>query len=383
MTACWAVGGLLALVAALHVLQHAPRSAWCFRWLPLPFWCYVLPAVLVSAGWLPAGEPSYAWVTRWLLPFALGLLLLGVDLPAVARTGRHALGAAAVGALGVCAGSVLWTWAGHAHLGAEAWKGAGALAGTWTGGSLNLLALQQVLDIPDDVFAPLILVDAVIAYGWMALLVTLSGYQTPINRWLGAEVRDLQVGEGASRPPRRPAQALGSAAAVGLSALLMLLSAAIAARLPPTALVGSRSAWMILVLTTLALAGSLHPALRRIAADGERLGLILLSVVLAGLGAQASLAAFRDAAGWLAVGAGVALVHGVLLLAVGRWRHIPLGVLATASQANFGGVVSGPLVGAVYHRALAPVGLLLAVAGNAVGTYLGWVTAHAVRWLAR
>jgi uncharacterized membrane protein len=94
--------------------------------------------------------------------------------------------------------------------------------------------------------------------------------------------------------------------------------------------------------------------------------------VLAATGAQASLTALAAAPAWLLFGVITVLVHGVLLFAVGRWLRLPIGLLATASQANVGGVVSGPLVGAVYHQALAPVGLLLAMAGNAIGTYVGW-----------
>ena len=43
----------------------------------------LLPVLFVAAGWLPAGDPIYAATTRLALPFALALLLLGVDLPAV------------------------------------------------------------------------------------------------------------------------------------------------------------------------------------------------------------------------------------------------------------------------------------------------------------
>jgi len=56
-------------------------------------------------------------------------------------------------------------------------------------------------------------------------------------------------------------------------------------------------------------------------------------------------------------------------------------MLATASQANIGGLVSAPLVGAVYHQSLAPVGLLLAMAGNALGTYAGMLAAWLSRWM--
>jgi uncharacterized membrane protein len=103
--------------------------------------------------------------------------------------------------------------------------------------------------------------------------------------------------------------------------------------------------------------------------------------VLAATGAQADLRALWSAPAWLLVGAGVALLHGLSLLLAGRMLRIPLGILATASQANLGGMVSAPLVGAVYHQSLAPVGLLLAMAGNALGTYIGWCAALLCRSL--
>ena len=58
-----------------------------------------------------------------------------------------------------------------------------------------------------------------------------------------------------------------------------------------------------------------------------------------------------------------------------RWRvrllRAPLFFFAAASQACVGGYSSAPLVAAIYHPAMAPVGLLLAVLGNVLGTYLG------------
>ena len=86
---------------------------------------------------------------------------------------------------------------------------------------------------------------------------------------------------------------------------------------------------------------------------------------------------------WLAVGAGWMVIHASLLMLGGRLLRVPWAVLATASQANVGGVVSAPLVAAVYDRRLMPVGLLLAVAGNACGTYLGLLAAAIGRFMVR
>ena len=44
-------------------------------------------------------------------------------------------------------------------------------------------------------------------------------------------------------------------------------------------------------------------------------------------------------------------------------------VVATGSMANVGGAASAPVVAGVYHPAMAPVGLLMAVAGYILGIY--------------
>lgn len=374
---------LCAMVGLILWAERRPRWQRLFRWLPVPLWCYAAPMVAVHLGWLPpesASSPIYRGLTTLLLPIALALLLLPADLPGILRTSRRALLAAVIGGVGIVVGAPLGVWLLRADLPAEAWKGAGALAGTWTGGTMNLLALRSVLDAPDAVFAPLIIVDAVVAYGWMAILVGLSAHQRPINAWLRAQ--DLP------RAPASPTEPAGRRApntrwlssallAVGLAWIAGVLARA----LPGTSLVSSSSGWAVLLVSTFALALSLAPAIRRAAADGPRLGAPCLCLVLAATGAQASLEALWSAPAWLLVGAVVVLVHAGLLLGAGRLWRLPLGVLATASQANLGGVVSAPLVGAVYHESLAPVGLLLAVGANALGTYLGIGAASVSRWL--
>ena len=67
--------------------------------------------------------------------------------------------------------------------------------------------------------------------------------------------------------------------------------------------------------------------------------------------------------------------HAVLLLVVRRLLRAPIFFLAVGSQANVGGAASAPVVAAAFHPALAPVGILLAVAGYVLGTYAALVGA--------
>jgi uncharacterized membrane protein len=360
--------------------------------------------MLASAlGWLPRAHPAYRLMTDQLLPFSLSLLLLGLDVSDVLRAGRQALLAATIGATGIVFGTALGAWWLAPQLPPDAWKGAGALAGTWTGGTMNLLALRAILQTPETMFAPLVVVDAVIAYGWMALLVAASGSERTINRWLGAgesaggteaardTARSLFAQRGTPEAAsRRPRSVDADGVSGGWAALLAggLLSVGLAlgarsaaARLPTSILVSSAAGWTVLLVSSAAIGLSLMPRVRSISRRSQALGFPCLYVVLAATGAQSSLGALASAPVWVVLGAWTVAVHGALLLAAGRIFRIPLGILATASQANLGGVVSAPLVGAVYHESLVPVGLLLAMAANMLGTHLGLLSAALCRWL--
>ena len=381
MSGWWPLALLVFLVIAILFASHLLALAPIFRWLPVPLWCYMVPMIAVTVGWLPSGSTTYRALNDRLLPFALGLLLLGMNLPSVVRTGWRALAATAIGSASIVLGAPLVAWMLRAFLPAEAWKGVGTLAATWTGGSMNLLALRTLLQTPEPIFASLIIVDALIAYSWMALLVALASQQAPIDRWLQA--RALNATAAQSSPPsfERSSSTKRDILLSAVYALGLTLGAqALAARLPLTPLVNSRSGWAVLLVTTAALGASTIQPLRQLGQRAPSLGYPCLYVVLASVGAQASLSALRSAPVWVALGVGVAFLHGITMLVGGRLLRLPLGVLATASQANLGGVVSTPLVGAVYQHELAPVGLLLAIGCNAVGTYLGLFSAWLCRW---
>ena len=379
------VAALLFIVALILFASRLDSLRGVFHWLPVPLWCYALPMVAVAIGWLPSGDPVYRSLTNQLLPLALALLLLGVDLPSVLRTGGAALIAFAGGALGVVIGAPLAVWLLRAHLPPEAWTGAGSLAGTWTGGTMNLLALRVLLQTPEHIFAPLVVVDALLAYSWMALLVAGSGLQTPINRWLRAPSHagagDSTSTSTAQARASRPSHWLAVTASAALALALAASARSLAPHLPAFQLVSSSSGWAVLLVTTAALGLSLHPAIRHAGVHGSELGYGSLYIVLAATGAQGNLGVLWSAPVWIVVGVIVIALHAGVLVLVGRLCRIPLGILSTASQANIGGVVSGPLVGAVYHQSLAPVGLLLAMAGNALGTYLGLLAASIARAL--
>ena len=76
------------------------------------------------------------------------------------------------------------------------------------------------------------------------------------------------------------------------------------------------------------------------------------------------------------------LFHAVTMLLLAWLIKALLFFLAVGSQANIGGAASAPVVASAFPPALAPVGVLLAVLGYALGTYGGWLSGQLMRVVA-
>ena len=394
--------------------------------IPAPFWCYFLPMLAASLGLLPHQSPVYSFISAQLLPVCLALLLIGTDLKAMGRMGFLALFVMGAGAAGTMAGGLISFWLYRRWLPPEAWGGIGALTGSWIGGSANMIAVKEALRVPDRIIGPLIIVDAAVAYSWMALLIWSSSLQEKWDTWLGKApaagmpggarreagagtvLASSEVLSGKARERGRassaaiPRRGIASGAkpgdpppgrppgSVGGRIILLLLFAItlsfiaqwVGHRLPAGGAVFSPSVWTVVIVTTVSLLLSLTPARRLEQAGASKIGTLLLYVLLVSIGARADLKAILQTPVFLAVGITWILIHGACLLLAGRIARAPLGLIAAASQANIGGVVSAPIVGATFSAELAGLGLLMAVLGNVLGTYLGLAAAFAARRLA-
>ena len=76
-----------------------------------------------------------------------------------------------------------------------------------------------------------------------------------------------------------------------------------------------------------------------------------------------------DNIGLFAIGITWMLVHVFILLLTAKLIKAPFFFVAVGSQANVGGAASAPIVASAFSPALAPVGVLMAVLGYALGTY--------------
>ena len=335
-------------------------------------------------GLIPRSHPLYTLFSQQLLPVCLVLLLIGTNLRAVVRMGAPALLMMMAGAAGTVLGGLVSYHLYRPWLPAEAWGGIGALTASWTGGSANMIAVKEALNLPDGIIGPLIIVDAAVAYSWMALLIWSSSQQARWDNLVRASTLRLAPDSARTEavrpePVEGRTNSIALAAAITLAIALSLAAQWAARRMPVMGSAFSASTWTILLVTTAALLMSLTPLRKLEQAGASRAGTLLLYGLLASIGARADLRSILHTPAFLALGATWILIHGACLLLAGRLARAPLGLIAAASQANIGGTVSAPIVGATFSPQMASLGLLMAIFGNLIGTYIGLATA----WMAR
>jgi uncharacterized membrane protein len=377
---------LAGVVGLVFQISRVPRLQRLFDRLPALVWTFFIPMLSTSAGLIPDESPLYRALARYLLPACLVLLLISSDLKAIVRLGRTALVVMAAGCLGVALGCVAAFMILRPWLPPEAWKAAGALAGTWIGGSANLIAVGTTLGLSPELQGVIIIVDTVVGYTWMGLLISFAAHQDRFDRWNRAD-RAAMDGVGARLAERkakgtRPMTVADATLMVGLAIVLTAACLWVGGVLPPVGRVLNPFSWAILLLTSVALLLSLTPLSRLEEAGASTLGYAGFYLLLASVGAQGDLRKVAAHPQFVLFGVIVIAVHALLTLAAIRLLRAPLFFFGAASQACVGGYSSAPVVAAIYHPAMAPVGLLLAVLGNVIGTYAGLLVAQVLSGLA-
>jgi len=373
---------LLAVVAfAIQWSRHRHSSKW-MRLFPTPVWCYIPPTILTTAGILPMQSPVYDWISNYCLPACLILLLMNTQLKAFKTVGRMLVIANVISIVSVLLGGFCMFFVFRHMLGAEAWNAIGTISGSWIGGTANMVAIKQATGLSEESFVPLFISDITVVYIWMMLLMMLSGSQSQLNRMLNASQTALeqisQMDEAESIHSKR----LTPLSLVLLPTLgfgLALLIIHVSQYIPEIGSAVTNRTWVIILVTTVGLMLAPTSLAKKEGVNTTKIGYFLLYLVLAATGAKANLFAIFKAPFFLLMGFMWLGIHAGFLWTFGRLFRIPIAILASASQANLGGVASGPIVASTYEPKLVPAALILAIFGNAAGNYLGLLLAYTLR----
>ena len=408
------VFGLLMLAIAFVFYTESKTSGFWFKFykiVPGLFMAYMLPAVFTTLGWIAPDweritytgavvqESSnlYYVASRYLLPAALVLMTLSIDLKAVFNLGWKALIMFFTGTIGIVIGGpiailliAMISPETVGGIGADAvWRGLSTLAGSWIGGGANQTAMLEIYGYNPKLYGGMVFVDIVVANIWMALLLIGIGKRKRINSWLKADTTAIEelkerVSSFTESVKRNPSLtdlmimvgiAFGTVifAHFGAGYLAPLFDNYISGIESTTArniftFLGSSFFWMISISTLVAIALSFSKAKNYEGAGASKFGSVFIYILVATIGMKMDLKLIFDNTGLIAIGVVWMSIHALLLILVAKLIKAPYFFLAVGSQANVGGAASAPIVASAFHPSLATVGVLLAVFGYAIGT---------------
>ncbi|MCL1141383.1 DUF819 family protein [Shewanella gaetbuli] len=393
-----ALGLLAAILGFVFYTSASSHPFWTkfYKFIPALLLCYFLPSLLNTFG-IVDGEASnlYYVASRYLLPACLVLLILSVDLKAILGLGPKAVIMFLTGTLGIVIGGpialLLVSFIDPSLIGNNGpdavWRGMTTLAGSWIGGGANQAAMKEIYGVGGEIFSVMITVDVIVANIWMAVLLFMASRAKEIDAKTGADTSAIDVlkakvekyhAEHARIPTQKDLMMI---VAVGFTVTGIAHFAAdflgpfFETHYPWTAdySLTSKFFWLVILVTSIGLALSFSPVRHLEAAGASKVATAFLYILVATIGLHMDVTKILDTPIYFLVGIVWMLVHSGFMLLVAKLIKAPLFYMAVGSQANVGGAASAPVVAAAFHPALAPVGVLLAVLGYALGTYMAWL----------
>lgn len=405
------VFGILAVCLGLVFYSSSIKSGfWSrfYKYVPALLMCYLLPSVLSSLGvisgeaWNEINDAGktievksqlYYVASRYLLPAALVLMTLSIDLKAVFNLGPKALIMFLTGTVGIVIGGPLAvliigsfspeTVGGEGYN--AVWRGLSTLAGSWIGGGANQTAMLEVYQFNQAKYGGMVLVDIVVANIWMAVLLLGIGKSVKIDKWLGADSSAIErlkeKVSSYSESIKREATLTDIMVMLGIGfgtvSLAHFLGSFLSTALSDVSAINdniylsfltSQFFWLISISTIIGVVLSYTPLKNYEGAGASKIGSIFIYILVATIGMKMDLSQIAENPLLILVGLVWMAIHAGLLILIAKLIKAPYFFLAVGSQANVGGAASAPVVAAEFHPSLTTVGVLLAVFGYVVGT---------------
>lgn len=426
------LGIIMLLLAFIFHTSSLKSPFWTkfYTWLPPLLLCYLLPSLLtsfniISPEWhltdhsgdfvlddhdLPITQKLglYKVASQVLLPAALILLTISIDLKSLFGLGNKAIIMFLAGTLGVILGGpiavLIMSFFSPETVGGEGydamWRGLSTLAGSWIGGGANQTAMLEIYKFNPHKYGGVVLVDIIISNIWMAILLYGINKQQAIDRFLQADTSAIEktkakISKYTLSITRIPSLndyvimlgivfagvALSHGFGKGIPWMLTQLWPSFSDESGFLSTFSDSFFWMITIATFLGIGLSFTSFKNFEGVGASKIGSLFIYILVATIGMKMDISSILKYPGLLAVGAIWMMVHVAVLFIVAYLIKAPYFFIAVGSMANIGGAASAPVVASSFHASLTSVGVLLAIFGYIIGTYGAIVCAILMQWV--
>ena len=353
----------LALVVTLFHLLESKTSLRIFKYIPAVVMIYAFSMFLGSVGVFHFNESInsiYKLTKTNLLHAMLFLMLLQVDFRHFFKLGKSLLISYVLAVSSIAFGFIVVALVFNFN--ADMAGAFGALAGSWMGGTANMIAVGSALNVSEDAFAYALVVDSVNYTLWVMLLLFLVPFAQIFNRFTKSDENLAYLSE------------VGCACSMGAKKYWLLialaLSVSLISQMIATKLVILNSTTsMVLLASLFGILGS-FTKLKEINGSSE-VATTMLYIIIALIGSKAVIENFSGLGVYVLAGFSILVIHASIMVTGAKIFKLDLFSIAVASLSNIGGVASAPILAATYNKSLVSVGVLMAIMGYLIGTFGG------------
>jgi len=364
---------VLIFIASMLVYIETKTKAKFFEYLPTIVILYFMVMTLSTLElWTKTDEINsvYKAFKSNLLPAMIFLMLLQSDIRKIFKLGKKILLTFFLASLSISLGFIVMFSIMNGFFEEGAWKAFGALSGSWMGGTGNMIAIQSALELPDSKMGYVLLIDSIDYAIWVMILLALVPFAKRFNRWTKAD-GDLieKLSSTLDREKEKKAIEFPSLfMMLGLALIVSVVAQQIAPILPTTSFL-TNTTWIVIFATLAGIGFGMTPLSKE--ASAVPLANIMLYLIIALIASRANFTELSQAPLYIMAGFMIIIIHATIMVIFAKIFKLDLFSLGVASLANIGGVASAPILAGAYHKALIPIGVLMAMMGYIVGTFMG------------
>ena len=382
----WALFAILAAIATLAVYLEqktkiGSKVTGCVMAL-------IFAMVLSNTGIIPLDAPAYDFVWSYIIPLAIPMLLFNADIKRIGRESGRLLIIYLISGIGTVAGGIV---AYNLLKGAFADLGLvlPMMIGTYTGGSVNLVAMSDAYNVGGELVSSSVVADNLLMALYFFALIAAAGSKFFLKHYRHPIIDELekQSGEGGIKGAAtfwKPKEvslkdiAMCLALSLVIVAVSVKISSVFAALIPTSnfvlSLINGLLGNQYLIITTLTmLIATFFPKQVGGIAGAQEIGTYLIHIFFAVIGVPASIYMIVTKAPLLLLFCAIIVFVNMLFSFVfGKLLKFSLEEIIISSNANIGGPTTAAAMAIAKNwNALIVPAILVGTLGYVLGNYYG------------